>query len=50
MIQGIGRALWFVSGGEPQRAAALSGAAAERASDLFAGLGLAMAYAGPNSR
>lgn len=49
--QGIGRALWFVSGGEPQRAAAaIRRLPAERASDLFAGLGLAMAYAGPNSR
>jgi len=49
--QGIGRALWFVSGGEPQRAAAaVRRLPAERASDLFAGLGLAMAYAGPNSR
>jgi len=49
--QGIGRALWFVSGGEPQRAAAaIRWLATERASDLFAGLGLAMTYAGPNSR
>jgi enediyne biosynthesis protein E3 len=46
--QGIGRALWFVRGGSSQLAAAsIRSLPAERAGDLFSGLGLAMAYAGP---
>lgn len=45
--QGIGRALWFVSGGDPLRAAAVISAFPEaRRSDLWSGLGLALAYAG----
>lgn len=49
--QGVGRALWFASGAEPQRAAAaIRRLPTGRAGDLFAGLGLAMTYAGPNSR
>jgi enediyne biosynthesis protein E3 len=47
--QGVGRALWFVSGGSVELATLqmrrLDGS---RAADLAAGLGLAMAYAGPN--
>jgi hypothetical protein len=46
--QGIGRALWFVSGGDvtmaARRVAALD---SSRHLDLWSGLGLAMAYAGP---
>ncbi len=46
--QGVGRALWFISGGSTSRATELiSGFAAPRRSDLWSGLGLAMAYAGP---
>ena len=45
--QGIGRALWFVAGGEIECAPALIAQfAPARRSDLWAGLGLAMAYAG----
>lgn len=46
--QGIGRALWFAGGGDVNGAAALIAALdAARHDDLWSGLGLAMAYAGP---
>jgi hypothetical protein len=46
--QGVGRALWFVAGGEVADAAVLIEALPEeRHSDLWSGLGLAMTYAGP---
>jgi hypothetical protein len=46
--QGVGRALWFVTGGSAAAATELiSGFTAPRRSDLWSGLGLAMAYAGP---
>jgi hypothetical protein len=46
--QGVGRALWFVAAGSSTRAADLvSRFPAWRQSDLWSGLGLAMAYAGP---
>jgi len=46
--QGVGRALWFVSGGSIAAAIRLlSSFAIERQSDLWSGLGLAMTYAGP---
>ena len=46
--QGVGRALWFITGGAGTAAAGLiSGFPAWRRSDLWSGLGLAMAYAGP---
>lgn len=46
--QGVGRALWFVAGGDVVRAVAAIGRFAKpRQSDLWAGIGLAMAYAGP---
>lgn len=45
--QGLGRSLWFVSGGEPERAAAhIACFAPARQRDLWSGLGLASAYAG----
>ncbi|WP_256386188.1 DUF1702 family protein [Neorhizobium sp. T25_13] len=45
--QGAGRALWFVCGGSIDKAAGLIATTlAERRSDLFAGLGLAVTYAG----
>lgn len=45
--QGAGRALWFVCGGSIEEAAGLiARTSAERCSDLFAGLGLAVTYAG----
>jgi enediyne biosynthesis protein E3 len=45
--QGVGRALWFVDGGNPQRIAATIGTfAPQRQSDLWSGTGLALAYAG----
>lgn len=48
--QGIGRALWFVSGGSVTGAVRLiSSFAVERRRDLWSGLGLAMAYAGPTA-
>jgi hypothetical protein len=48
--QGIGRALWFVSGGSVAGAVRLiSSFALERHRDLWSGLGLAMAYAGPTT-
>ncbi|MEU7146005.1 DUF1702 family protein [Nocardia sp. NPDC046473] len=44
--QGIGRALWFVSGADPDLACTLiDGFAPDRRADLFAGLGLAATYA-----
>lgn len=46
--QGVGRALWFVAGGSTASAIRLIlGFPYERRSDLWSGLGLAMAYAGP---
>ncbi|MFC5183337.1 DUF1702 family protein [Actinomadura harenae] len=45
--QGIGRALWFVRGGNPgDVAAAVRAFAAERHADLWAGVGLAATFAG----
>ncbi|PXX70616.1 uncharacterized protein DUF1702 [Nocardia tenerifensis] len=45
--QGIGRALWFVSGADPAAACTMiNGFAPDRRADLFAGLGLAATYAG----
>ncbi|WP_245627728.1 DUF1702 family protein [Actinomadura oligospora] len=45
--QGIGRALWFIGGGNPDHvAAAVRGFAAERRADLWAGVGLAATFAG----
>jgi enediyne biosynthesis protein E3 len=46
--QGVGRALWFVSGGAHDRAARLiADFPSKRRGDLWSGLGLAMTYAGP---
>lgn len=46
--QGVGRALWFVAGGDLSAAMQLVGGFPRaRRSDLLAGLGLAIAYAGP---
>lgn len=48
--QGIGRALWFVSGAEPQRVAArIQRFAPDRRGDLWSGVGLAATYAGASS-
>jgi enediyne biosynthesis protein E2 len=45
--QGIGRALWFMHGGQPLDAAAAAGRFAEhRRPDLWSGLGLAATFAG----
>jgi hypothetical protein len=45
--QGIGRALWFVGGADPEVVAGLvTGFPAERHEDLWSGIGLAAAYAG----
>jgi hypothetical protein len=45
--QGVGRALWFVAGGEIDRAiTAITRFDSVRRSDLWSGLGLAMTYAG----
>jgi enediyne biosynthesis protein E3 len=45
--QGIGRALWFVAGADPERAAERVAAfSVERRPDLWSGLGLAATYAG----
>ena len=45
--QGIGRAMWFVGGTDPDRVANLIDAfPAERRGDLYSGTGLAAAYAG----
>jgi hypothetical protein len=46
--QGVGRGIWFVSGADIGKAAALAdGMAAERRADIWAGIGLASCYAGP---
>jgi hypothetical protein len=43
--QGLGRSLWFVSGADPERAAAtVESFAPERRDDLWSGLGLAASY------
>jgi len=48
--QGIGRATWFVAGGDVAAAARIVAALTpSRRGDLWSGLGLAMAYAGPAS-
>jgi hypothetical protein len=45
--QGLGRSLWFVEGTDPERiASAIAGFPAQRHGDLWAGVGLACAYAG----
>jgi hypothetical protein len=45
--QGVGRSLWFSCGADPQRiATTIAALPAERAGDLWAGVGLAAAYAG----
>ena len=45
--QGIGRAIWFVGGADPERATALIDAFDQtRRADLYAGAGLAATYAG----
>jgi enediyne biosynthesis protein E3 len=45
--QGIGRALWFVGGTDPERVAGMIDAfPASRRGDLYAGVGLATTYAG----
>jgi hypothetical protein len=45
--QGLGRSLWFVAGGDPERIArVVGGFPAERRGDLWSGVGLACAYAG----
>jgi hypothetical protein len=45
--QGIGRALWFVNGAQPQAVAAcIGGFPAGRRADLWSGAGLASVYAG----
>lgn len=47
--QGAGRGIWFISGADVQKAAATIGAmASERHPDLWAGVGLALCYAGPS--
>lgn len=48
--QGVGRALWFAGGGSVIWAAdRIRRLTADRHEDLFSGLGLAMAYAGPTT-
>jgi len=45
--QGIGRALWFIGGTDPQRVATMiDGFPGDRRSDLYSGAGLAATYAG----
>lgn len=45
--QGVGRALWFVKGGDGERiSAAIAALPAQRANDIWSGVGLASAYAG----
>ena len=45
--QGIGRALWFIAGADPDRVAGRIGQfAADRRGDLWSGIGLAATYAG----
>tara|TARA_R110001606_G_scaffold73157_6_gene168617 strand:- start:287 stop:1282 length:996 start_codon:yes stop_codon:yes gene_type:complete len=47
--QGAGRGIWFVSGADVGKAAATIAAMAEdRRADLWAGVGLALCYAGPS--
>jgi hypothetical protein len=49
--QGVGRALWFISGGSvPNATHLISALASVRQADLWSGLGIAMAYAGPVTR
>jgi hypothetical protein len=49
--QGLGRSLWFVCGAEPRRVgSAIARFEPGRAADLWAGVGLAAAYAGGASR
>lgn len=49
--QGLGRSLWFVEGADPGRIAGAIGAfPASRRADLWAGVGLACAYAGGVAR
>ncbi|AGL16717.1 DUF1702 family protein [Actinoplanes sp. N902-109] len=49
--QGVGRALWFVHGGEPADVAAvIGGFAAGRRADLWSGAGLAATFAGGTDR
>ncbi len=46
--QGVGRGIWFVSGADMDKAAALvAGMAADRRADIWSGIGLATCYAGP---
>ncbi len=46
--QGVGRGIWFVSGADIGKAAALAGSmAADRQADIWSGIGLASCYAGP---
>lgn len=48
--QGLGRCAWFAAGGDPARAAAcVERFPSHRRPDLWSGLGLAVAYAGPCS-
>jgi hypothetical protein len=45
--QGVGRALWFINGGNPDAVAAAAGRFAEhRRADLWSGIGLASTFAG----
>lgn len=47
--QGAGRGIWFISGADVHKAAATIGSmASERQPDLWAGVGLALCYAGPS--
>jgi hypothetical protein len=49
--QGVGRAMWFVAGADPDVAATLIGRfPAHRRADLWSGMGLAASYAGAASR
>jgi enediyne biosynthesis protein E3 len=49
--QGVGRAIWFIAGGSAERAiAVISRLDPARQSDLWAGLGLALGYAGGADR
>ncbi|WP_339821871.1 DUF1702 family protein [uncultured Parasphingorhabdus sp.] len=46
--QGVGRGIWFVSGADIDKAAALAGSmTADRQADIWSGIGLASCYAGP---
>lgn len=46
--QGVGRGIWFVSGADIDKAAALvDGMTADRRADIWSGIGLATCYAGP---